>query len=108
MKLAGAKKQTVFLTAVNAVVRALGLSMRVWMSRVVGAEVMGVIELAQSVHMTAIAPLTSGLPVAITRLTVKARTDSKDQALSSGLHLARSLSLILVPLLWLLSPVIAR
>ena len=108
MKLSGAKKQTVFLTAVNAVVRALGLSMRVWMSRVVGAEVMGVIELAQSVHMTAIAPLTSGLPVAITRLTVKARTDSKDQALSSGLHLARSLSLILVPLLWLLSPVIAR
>lgn len=108
MKLTGAKKQTAFLTAVNAVVRALGLIMRIWMSRLVGAEVMGVMELAQSVHMTAIAPLTSGLPVAVTRLTAKAHNEEKDRALASGLFLVRRLSLILVPVLWLLSPVVAR
>ena len=108
MKLAGAKKQTVFLTAVNAVVRALGLLMRIWMSRLVGAEVMGVMELAQSVHMTAIAPLTSGLPVAVTRLTAKAASGDKDNALASGLLLVRRVSFFLVPVLWFLSPAIAR
>ena len=108
MKLAGAKKQTLFLTAVNAVVRSLGLMMRIWMSRLVGAEVMGIMELAQSVHMTAIAPLTSGLPVAITRLTAKARSENKDHALASGLFLVRKLAFFLAPILWLTSPVIAR
>lgn len=108
MKLSGAKKQTVFLTAVNTMVRALGLLMRIWMSRLVGAEVLGVMELAQSVHMTAIAPLTSGLPVAITRLTAKAGSGEKDHALSSGLKLVRRFSLFLVPALWILSPRIAR
>ena len=108
MKLAGAKKQTVFLTAVNTVVRALGLIMRVWISRLVGAEVMGIMELAQSIHMTAIAPLTSGLPAAITRLTAKARSDDKDSVLASGLFLVRRLSFFLVPLLWLFTPQIAR
>lgn len=64
MKAVGAKKQTVFLTGVNAVVRALGLLMRVMLSRLLGAEIMGIAELAQGVHMLAITPLTSGLPLA--------------------------------------------
>lgn len=41
MMFSGAKKQTVILTGVNAVVRALGLAMRVMLSRLLGAEVMG-------------------------------------------------------------------
>ena len=53
MKAVGAKKQTVFLTGVNAVVRALGLLMRVMLSRLLGAEIMGIAELAQGVHMLA-------------------------------------------------------
>lgn len=108
MKLAGAKRQTIFLTGINAVVRALGLAMRVWMSRMLGAEVMGVMELAQSVHMVAISPLTSGLPVAISRLTARSDENSKARPLEAGLWLARKASLLLVPALWLLSPVIAR
>ena len=56
MKAVGAKKQTVFLTGVNAVVRALGLLMRVMLSRLLGAEIMGIAELAQGVHMLAITP----------------------------------------------------
>ena len=61
MKAVGAKKQTVFLTGVNAVVRALGLMMRVMLSRLLGAEIMGIAELAQSVHMLAITPLAAAL-----------------------------------------------
>ena len=72
MKAVGAKKQTVFLTGVNAVVRALGLLMRVMLSRLLGAEIMGIAELAQGVHMLAITPLTSGLPLAISRMTARA------------------------------------
>ena len=50
MKAVGAKKQTVFLTGVNAVVRALGLLMRVMLSRLLGAEIMGIAELAPPSH----------------------------------------------------------
>ena len=77
MKAVGAKKQTVFLTGVNAVVRALGLLMRVMLSRLLGAEIMGIAELAQGVHMLAITPLTSGLPLAISRMTARAPKDEK-------------------------------
>ena len=77
MKAVGAKKQTVFLTGVNAVVRALGLLMRVMLSRLLGAEIMGIAELAQGVHMLAITPLTSGLPLAISRM--RQRTKSKSR-----------------------------
>lgn len=108
MRLAGAKKQTLFLTGINAAVRALGLTMRVCMSRILGAEIMGIMELAQSVHMVAIAPLTSGLPVAISRLTARADKPNKEKALSAGLWLARTASVLLIPFLWLFSPLIAR
>lgn len=107
MMFSGAKKQTVILTGVNAVVRALGLAMRVMLSRLLGAEVMGVMELAQSVHMVIIAPLTSGLPAAISRMTAKAATAERLVPMYAGLRITRSVSLVLIPLLWLLSPVFA-
>lgn len=108
MKLSGAKKQTLFVTAVNAVVRALGLLMRMLLSRMLGAEMMGIAELAQSVHMAAIAPLTSGLPVAISRLTAKAAPHDRLRPLQAGLKIVRCVSLVLIPLMWLLSPWLAR
>ena len=108
MKIRGAKKQTVQLTAVNAAVRALGLAMRIWMARTLGAEIMGVIELAQSAHMVAIAPLTSGLPAAISRLAAREQPERKPQMLDAGLWLSRKASFLLIPVFWLLSPLIAR
>ena len=103
MKVNGARKQTVLLTVINGIVRAVGLLMRVWLSRSLGAEIMGIMELAQSVHMVAITPLTSGMPAAITRLTAKARREHRALPLFSGLWMARILSAVLVPLLWILS-----
>lgn len=108
MKLAGAKKQTLFLTVINGVVRALGLLMRVLLSRLLGAEIMGVMELSQSVHMICITPLTSGLPLAVSRLTAMASISDKCKPLFAGLWLTRILSMGMIPLLWLLSPVISR
>jgi len=108
MNLSQAKKQTLHLTVINGVVRAMGLIMRVLLSRMAGAEVMGVMELAQSVHMVAIAPVTSGLPAAVTRLTAKASQAEKMLPLQAGLWLTKRISLFWIPLLWLLSPLIAR
>ena len=104
----GAKKQTVILTMVIAAVRALGLGMRVLLSRSLGAEIMGIMELAQSIHMVVIAPLTSGLPSAVSRLTAKAHEKDKCHPLNAGLSIARCVSWLLLPLIWLLSPVLAR
>lgn len=104
----GAKQQTIFLTAVNAVVRALGLLMRVLLSRILGAEIMGIAELAQSAHMLAITPLTSGLPMAVSRMTAKAAADQKEKPLLAGISLVRIASLGLIPLFLLLSPWLAQ
>lgn len=108
MKASGAKKQTVFLTGINAIVRAVGLLMRVILSRVLGAEIMGIAELAQGVHMLAITPLTSGLPMAISRMTAKANEYDKQKPVLAGVSLVRLASAVLVPLLLALSPLIAR
>ena len=108
MKLAGARKQTILLTGVNGIVRALGLLMRVILSRGLGAEIVGIAEIAQSVHMIAITPLTSGLPAAISRMTAKAAHEDAQKPLLAGLWLSRMVSVVLIPLLWMLSPQIAR
>ena len=108
MKLKGAKQQTVFLTGINAAVRAIGLCMRVWLSRTLGSEIIGIMELAQSIHMVAIAPLTSGLSAAISRLTARSDQQDRTAALLSGLWLSRLVSFFLIPGIWLASPAISR
>ena len=108
MKVEGAKKQTVILTGINGLVRALGLLMRVMLSRRLGAEIMGIMELSQSIHMVAIAPLTSGLPAAVSRLTARAQNQDKTDALYAGMKLVRLCSAIMIPLLWIFSSPIAH
>ncbi|MEA5016697.1 MAG: oligosaccharide flippase family protein [Candidatus Limiplasma sp.] len=103
-----AKRQTLLLTAVNTFVRALGLVMRVHLSRILGAEIMGIAELCSGVHMLAITPLTSGLPLAISRMTAKAKKEHKEMPLLAGIMLVRKASLVLIPALLLLSPALAR
>lgn len=108
MKMTDAKKQTVTMTFVNGIVRVLGFVMRIWTSRTLGAEMVGIMELAQNVHMLAITPLTSGLPVAISRLTAKVPSRSKERFLQAGLSLVRTFSWIFIPFFFISSPVIAR
>lgn len=108
MKINGAKKQTMLLTGINGIVRALGLLMRVVLSRLLGAEVMGIMELAQSVHMVFIVPITSGLPAAVSRLSAKAHEHERFHPLQSAVFLVRLFSAAIIPLLWLCSPIIGR
>jgi len=92
----------------NGIVRFLGMLMRIVLSRLMGAEIMGITELSQSVHMLAITPLTSGLPLAVSRLTAKAAPRERTKPLEAGIAIVRTVSLIMIPLMILLSPLLAR
>ena len=105
---ASVKKQTLLVTGLNGMIRVMGFFLRILMSRMLGAEMMGIAELASGVHMMAITPLTSGLPMAISRLTAKASDHQQTEPLQTGLWLVRRVALWLIPLFLLLSPLIAR
>ncbi|HML46851.1 MAG TPA: oligosaccharide flippase family protein [Clostridia bacterium] len=104
--------QTAVLSGANFFVRILGFVMRIWLSRTLGAEAMGVMELASSAHMLWIAPVTSGLPMAVSRHTARAQASNDPlrmrQTLVAGRRLAAIISWIMLPVLLLLAPVIAR
>lgn len=100
---ASLKKQAAMLTMANGYTRALGFALRLVSARMMGAEALGVMELASSGVMLAITPVTAGLPTAMSRLT--ARRGREDAAvLRAGLSLVRRLSAVLIPALILLSP----
>ena len=88
----------------NAAVRAMGFALRVALSRWLGAEALGVMELAHSAHMLSIVPVTAGLPAAVSRLTALRRDDS---ALRAGRGLALRMSAVLTPLWALAAPAVA-
>lgn len=102
------KKQTLLVTGLNGLIRAMGFFLRVVMARMLGAEMMGIAELAGGVHMLAITPLTSGLPMAISRLTAKESRQNRTMPLQAGLALVRQVCLFLIPAFLLLSPLLAK
>ncbi len=93
------------LSVANTVVRALGFAMRIWLSRTMGAEAIGVMELASSAHMLWMAPVTSGIPMAVAR---EAAAGQGEAALRAGRRLALRISFIMLPVLLVLLPVIAK
>ncbi len=94
------------LTASNVAVRALGFWMRIWFSRVMGAEAVGVMELASSAHLLWITPVTAGLPLAVS--STVAQGADPGSVLLSARRLAIRLCCILAPLVLVFSPWIAR
>lgn len=72
-----------------------------------GAEAMGVMELAKSVGMLALTPVTAGIPSAMSRLTARHPICDQPEVLRSGLALIRQVSVLLIPALLLLSPALA-
>ncbi|GHU74037.1 stage V sporulation protein B [Clostridia bacterium] len=104
--------QTVLLTSTNVVVRAIGFGMRIWLSRTLGAESVGIMELASSAHMLWLAPVTSGLPMAVSRYTAQASAAGDElrmrQTLAAGKKLARIIAWPMLAAMLILSPWIAR
>lgn len=100
------RKQALTLTIANVYTRALGFALRLITARLMGAEAMGVMELASSGVMLAITPVTAGVPTAMSRLTARPGADH-GAVLQAGLSLVKRWSLRLIPALTLLAPAMA-
>ena len=106
----GSLKGQALLTAGSGVlVRAMGFGLRLLLSRVLGAEALGVMELASGAHILALTPAAAGLPSAVSRLTARAEDEKQRQMiLYAGRGMALKMGLALTPLLLLLSPLISN
>lgn len=104
MKEQSVKRQATVLTGANIITRAMGFFLRVALGRLMGAQALGVMELSHSAHMLSIAPVTAGLPMAVSRLTAR---DGGRGALHAGDSLVLRVSLIWMPVWALFSPLIA-
>ena len=104
--MASLKKQALMLTVANAYTRALGFALRLVTARLMGAQALGVTELASSAVMLAITPVTAGVPTAMSRLAAQKGTDEQ-AVLRAGLSLIKRLTAFLLPGMLMLSPGIA-
>ena len=103
------KRQALITACCGALVRAMGFGLRLWISRLLGAEALGVTELASGAHMLALTPAAAGLPSAVSRLTAKAENDEQRWlTLYAGRQMAAWMGLCVTPLFLFLSPVLAR
>lgn len=100
-------RQTLFLSLSHFVVRIIGFVMRIWLSRELGAQAMGLVELAQSAQMLFITPVVSGLPAAVSRMCAQRKGDAQARVLRCGMLLALGAGLPLAALCFLLREPIA-
>lgn len=99
--------QAIILTLGNGLTRGLGLLLRLLLARWLGAEALGVMEMANSVGMLALTPVTAGVPAAMSRLTALRPAREQPAVLAAGVRLIRRMAMVLVPSLALLSPCLA-
>lgn len=106
MKGQSLKKQTAVITSCNIMIRGLGFVLRLVTTRLLGAEAVGVMELAGQAHMLALTPAAAGLPGAVSRLT--AQRQDKEGVLRTARRMAVRMGCIMGAALLIFSPVIAR
>ncbi len=106
MKKQSLKKQTAVITGCNILIRGLGFVLRLITSRLLGAEALGVMELASQAHMLALTPAAAGLPTAVSRMT--AQKENKEGVLITALKMSRRLGLLMGVGLLILSPFLAQ
>lgn len=89
-------QKTLFLSASHFAVRVIGFLMRIWLSRELGPQAMGLVELAQSAQMLLITPVISGLPAAVSRMSAKATPAYQVRVLRMALALSLLVSIPLM------------
>lgn len=88
---------TSILTAVNVAVRLMGFAFRIWLSRQLGAEGMGLYQLVFPVFSVMITVVSSGLPVAVSKMVAsKPGISSRITTIASRFILAISVPMILL------------
>ncbi len=106
MKGQSLKKQTAVMTSCNILIRGLGFILRLITSRLLGAEALGVMELAGQAHMLALTPAAAGLPGAVSRLT--AQREDREGILLTARRMAMRMGCVMGAALLVLSPWIAE
>ncbi len=104
---ASLRKQAALITCANALTRGMGFCLHLLLARLMSAEALGVMEMAGSVSMLALTPVTAGIPTAMSRMTAQRPGVDRENVLRAGLHHVRRLSLVLSPVLVVLSPLLA-
>jgi len=89
-------RQTAFLSGSHFLVRVMGFILRIWLSRELGAQAMGLVELAGNAQILLITPVVSGLPAAMSRMCAKAEPERQVRVLRCGMGLALAFSLPLM------------
>lgn len=102
------KKQTLVTAGSAMGVRAVGFFLRLWVSRALGAEAVGIMELSSNVHMLALTPLAAGLPGAVSRLCARAAEKEGARIFYAARQIAVRSALLLTALFLLLCPLIAQ
>lgn len=98
------KRQALILTAGNVFTRGLGFALHLLFARLMGAEALGVMEMAHSAGMLALTPVTAGIPTAMSRLTAARPRADQPSVLHAGLHLVRRIALATMLALLLFAP----
>jgi len=84
----GLRGQALCSLVFSCVTRGLGLILRLVCARMMGMESLGVMEMASGVQQLMLAPLTGGLPSAVSRLTAMEREEKCGNALWAGRRMA--------------------
>ena len=101
-------RQTALLSASHFIVRTAGFILRIWLSRELGAQAMGLVELTGSMQMLLITPVVSGLPAAVSRMCAKAEPTQRVRIVRTGAALALGTSLPIAMLAFMLRAPLAQ
>ena len=101
------KQQTMFLILGNGMTRGLGFALHLIFARLMGAEALGVMEMAHSVGMLALTPVTAGTGAAMSRVTARHPALDQPNVLRAGLRLNLRIALVTMPVLLICSPLLA-
>lgn len=105
-------KAVVLITAFSVLTRLLGFLFRIFLSRTIGAEAIGIYQVASSVFMIFVTVVSSGLPLIISRMTASYRVKNDklnmSRLVTSSLFLALTISIILCVIVLLCKNIFAR
>ena len=101
------KQQAMILTLGNGLTRGLGFALHLIFARLMGAEALGVMEMAHSVGMLALTPVTAGTAAAMSRVTARHPVVDQPNVLRAGLRMNRRIALVTMPALLVCSPLLA-
>lgn len=105
-------KAVALITSFSILTRVLGFLFRIFLSRTIGAEAIGIYQVASSVFMIFVTVVSSGLPLIISRMTAsyRVKNDKKQMAsmVSSSLILGLVVSIVLCLVVLLFQNVFAK